>query len=76
VLNQDFKRGELSNEREKNIWLNDLALSYQFLSNRENAFALDKLDELANKISQNDEVGSEEKEKILTILKAIRKNPS
>ena len=75
VLNRDFMRSDLREEKNRNDWLNDLSISYQFLSNGEEKLALERLNQLMKKVESAESEEERERKKIKEAIVAIIKNP-
>ncbi len=75
VIGRDFKNGGMKEVQNRNTWLNDLAISYQFLSNGKKNLALEQLNQLALKIQNDGLEDAAEKEKLKSAIMAIIENP-
>ncbi len=75
VIAKDFSRGDIKEETNRDGWLNDLAISYQLLSNGENKLALEKLKDLFLKVEADQFEEEKEREKIKGAIMAIIENP-
>ena len=73
VLNRDFMRSDLREEKNRNDWLNDLSISYQFLSNGEEKLALERLNQLMKKVESDESEEERERNKIKEAILAIIK---